>query len=110
MKMADASTMTYAVNVPVPACRVIGQALSFAQYTRAKERLSETCPRRAQNLPAGCTYDGLACQKCFCVTLDKSNRTAHDGIRDSYVHTARLRSAGLMGGDLYAENHKCNGR
>ena len=32
------------------------------------------------------------------VTLDKSNRTAHDGIRDSYVHTARLRSAGLKGG------------
>ena len=55
-------------------------------------------PRRAQNLLAGCTYDRRACQKCFCVTLDKSNRTAHDGIRDSYVHTARLRSAGLKKG------------
>ena len=32
-------------------------------------------PRRAQNLLAGCIFDGLACQKCFCVTLDKSNRT-----------------------------------
>ena len=31
--------------------------------------------RRAQNLLAGCIFDGLACQKCFCVTLDKSNRT-----------------------------------
>ncbi len=29
----------------------------------------------AQNLLAGCIFDGLACQKCFCVTLDKSNRT-----------------------------------
>ncbi len=28
-----------------------------------------------QNLLAGCIFDGRACQKCFCVTLDKSNRT-----------------------------------
>ena len=26
-------------------------------------------PRRAQNLLAGCIFDGLACQKCFCVTF-----------------------------------------
>ncbi len=32
-----------------------------------------------QNLLAGCIFDGLACQKCFCVTLDKSNRT-EDGL------------------------------
>lgn len=30
----------------------------------------------AQNLLAGCIFDRLACQKCFCVTLDKSNRTS----------------------------------
>lgn len=35
-------------------------------------------PRRAQNLLAGCIFDRLACQKCFCVTLDKSNRTPAD--------------------------------
>lgn len=32
-------------------------------------------PWRAQNLLAGCIFDRLTCQKCFCVTLDKSNRT-----------------------------------
>ena len=28
-------------------------------------------PGRAQNLLAGCIFDGLACRKYFCVTLDK---------------------------------------
>ena len=37
-------------------------------------------PRRAQNLLAGCIFDGLACQKCFCVTLDKSNRTEDEQV------------------------------
>jgi hypothetical protein len=27
-------------------------------------------PGRAQNPLAGCIFDGLACQKCFCVTFD----------------------------------------
>ena len=31
-------------------------------------------PRRAQNLLAGCIFDGLACQKCFCVTFAESNK------------------------------------
>ncbi len=40
-------------------------------------------PRRAQNLLAGRIFDRLACQKCFCVTLDKSNRTEEElSLRD----------------------------
>jgi len=31
-------------------------------------------PRRAQNLLAGCIFDRLACQKCFCVTFAESNK------------------------------------
>ncbi len=30
--------------------------------------------RRTQNLLAGCIFDGLACQKCFCVTFAESNK------------------------------------
>ena len=29
---------------------------------------------RAQNLFIGCIFDGLACQKCFCVTFGESNK------------------------------------
>lgn len=31
-------------------------------------------PGRAQNLLAGCIFDRLACQKCFCVTFAESNK------------------------------------
>ena len=51
----------------------------------------------AQNLLAGCIFDGLACQKCFCVTLDKSNRTGDEQVYE-------------IGGITYAKNDKCNGR
>lgn len=51
----------------------------------------------AQNLLAGCIFDGLACQKCFCVTLDKSNRTEDEQVYE-------------IGGITYAKNDKCNGR
>ena len=54
-------------------------------------------PRRAQNLLAGCIFDGLACQKCFCVTLDKSNRTEDEQVYE-------------IGGITYAKNDKRNGR
>lgn len=30
--------------------------------------------RRTQNLLAGCIFDRLACQKCFCVTFAESNK------------------------------------
>lgn len=50
-----------------------------------------------QNLLAGCIFDGLACQKCFCVTLDKSNRTEDEQVYE-------------IGGITYAKNDKCNGR
>lgn len=53
--------------------------------------------RRAQNLLAGRIFDGLACQKCFCVTLDKSNRTEDEQVYE-------------IGGITYAKNDKCNGR
>ena len=50
----------------------------------------------AQNLLAGCIFDGLACQKCFCVTLDKSNRTEDEQVYE-------------IGGITYAKNDKRNG-
>lgn len=53
-------------------------------------------PRRAQNLLAGCIFDRLACQKCFCVTLDKSNRTEDEQVYE-------------IGGITYAKNDKRNG-
>ena len=31
-------------------------------------------PGRAQNLLAGCIFDRLACQKCFCVIFAESNK------------------------------------
>lgn len=52
--------------------------------------------RRAQNLLAGCIFDGLACQKCFCVTLDKSNRTEDEQVYE-------------IGGVYNAKNDKRNG-
>ena len=52
--------------------------------------------RRTQNLLAGCIFDGLACQKCFCVTLDKSNRTEDEQVYE-------------IGGITYAKNDKRNG-
>ena len=53
-------------------------------------------PRRAQNLLAGCIFDRLACQKCFCVTLDKSNRTEDEQVYE-------------IGGVYNAKNDKRNG-
>ena len=53
-------------------------------------------PRRAQNLLAGCIFDGLACQKCFCVNLDKSNRTEDEQVYE-------------IGGVYNAKNDKRNG-
>ena len=50
----------------------------------------------AQNLLAGCIFDGLACQKCFCVTLDKSNRTEDEQVCE-------------IGGVYNAKNDKRNG-
>ena len=47
-------------------------------------------------LLAGCIFDGLACQKCFCVTLDKSNRTEDEQVYE-------------IGGVYNAKNDKCNG-
>jgi len=34
----------------------------------------QLAPGRAQNLLAGCIFDRLACQKCFCVTFAESNK------------------------------------
>ena len=36
--------------------------------------LGQYAPGRAQNLLAGCIFDRLACQKCFCVTFAESNK------------------------------------
>ena len=53
-------------------------------------------PLLPQSLLAGCIFDGLACQKCFCVTLDKSNRTEDEQVYE-------------IGGITYAKNDKRNG-
>ena len=45
---------------------------------------------------AGCIFDGVACQKCFCVTLDKSNRTEGEQVYE-------------IGGVYNAKNDKRNG-
>ena len=50
-------------------------ALKFLQGAGGFFQKAAPASRRAQNLLAGCIFDRLACQKCFCVTLDKSNRT-----------------------------------
>ena len=67
-----------------------------AAHSRQRSPPETRTPRRAQNLLAGCIFDGLACQKCFCVTLDKSNRTEDEQVYE-------------IGGITYAKNDKCNG-
>ena len=49
--------------------------MKFLQGAGGFFQKAAPAPRRAQNLLADCIFDRLACQKCFCVTLDKSNRT-----------------------------------
>ena len=41
---------------------------------RICQRKRGNAPGRAQNLLAGCIFDRLACQKCFCVTFAESNK------------------------------------
>ena len=65
-------------------------------WGKAPSAAKRTLPRRAQNLLAGCIFDGLACQKCFCVTLDKSNRTEDEQVYE-------------IGGVYNAKNDKRNG-
>lgn len=43
-----------------------------------------------------CIFDRFACQKCFCVTLDKSNRTEDEQVYE-------------IGGVYNAKNDKRNG-
>ena len=71
--------------------------IKFLQGAGGFFQKASPAPRRAQNLLAGCIFDGLACQKCFCVTLDKSNRTENEQVYE-------------IGGITYAKNDKCNGR
>ena len=74
---------------------------SLAECAESAFSKAALCPseslRRTQNLLAGCIFDGLACQKCFCVTLVKSNRTENGIFR-------RLEMK------INAKNDKCNGR
>ena len=58
-------------NVPFSGSDKVWTGLQGCPFQR-----TALAPRRAQNLLAGCIFDGLACQKCFCVTLGKSNRTS----------------------------------
>ena len=55
-------------------------AIKFLQGAGGFFQKAAPATRRAQNLLAGCIFDGLACQKCFCVTLDKSNRTEDEQV------------------------------
>ena len=75
------------------ACR-LGRC--FCRPQSAEVATGDPHPRRAQNLLAVCIFDGLACQKCFCVTLDKSNRTEDEQVYE-------------IGGITYAKNDKRNG-
>ena len=72
-------------------------AIKFLQGAGGFFQKAAPATRRAQNLLAGCIFDGLACQKCFCVTLDKSNRTEDEQVYE-------------IGGITYAKNDKRNGR
>ena len=72
-------------------------AIKFLQGAGGFFKKAAPATRRAQNLLAGCIFDGLACQKCFCVTLDKSNRTEDEQVYE-------------IGGITYAKNDKRNGR
>ena len=58
----------------------VGSVGASAAHSRQRSPPETRTPRRAQNLLAGCIFDGLACQKCFCVTLDKSNRTEDEQV------------------------------
>ena len=80
-------------NVPF---RQVATILKFLQGAGGFFQKATPASRRAQNLLAGCIFDGLACQKCFCVTLDKSNRTEDEQVYE-------------IGGITYAKNDKRNG-
>ena len=81
-------------NVPF---QQVATILKFLQGAGGFFQKATPASQGAQNLLAGCIFDGLACQKCFCVTLDKSNRTEDEQIYE-------------IGGITYAKNDKCNGR
>ena len=72
-------------------------AIKFLQGAGGFFQKASPASQRAQNLLAGCIFDRLACQKCFCVTLDKSNRTEDEQVYE-------------IGGVTYAKNDKRNGR
>ena len=56
-------------NVPFSGSDKVWTGLQGCPFQR-----TALAPRRAQNLLAGCIFDGLACQKCFCVTFAESNK------------------------------------
>ena len=69
---------------------------SFCRVQVAFFQKASPASQGAQNLLAGRIFDGLACQKCFCVTLDKSNRTEDEQVYE-------------IGGVYNAKNDKRNG-
>ena len=71
-------------------------AIKFGRGVGCPFQRTAPASQGAQNLLAGCIFDGLACQKCFCVTLDKSNRTEDEQVYE-------------IGGVTYAKNDKRNG-
>ena len=76
-------------NVPFSGSDKVWTGLQGCPFQR-----TALAPRRAQNLLAGCIFDGLACQKCFCVTLGKSNRTEEERfLRDWRCNLCKERSA-----------------
>lgn len=71
-------------------------AIKFLQGAGGFFQKASPASQRAQNLLAGCIFDRLVCQKCFCVTLDKSNRTEDEQVYE-------------IGGVYNAKNDKRNG-
>ena len=50
-------------------------ALKFRRGAGSPFQRAALASQRAQNLLTGRIFDSSCCQKCFCVTLGKSNRT-----------------------------------
>ena len=92
--LAECAESAFSKSLSVSPAGSVGAS---AAHSRQRSPPATRTPRRAQNLLAGCIFDGLACQKCFCVTLDKSNRTEDEQVYE-------------IGGVYNAKNDKCNGR
>lgn len=73
-----------------------GLVSASAAHSRQRSPLATRTLSESTKPACRLHFDGLACQKCFCVTLDKSNRTEDEQVYE-------------IGGITYAKNDKRNG-